>query len=52
MIANDQKFFRNEGYKDATTQIAKKLLSKNVDLDIILETTGLSKEELDKISVN
>ena len=56
MIANDQKFFRKEGYKegakDKTIQIAKNLLTKNVDLDIILETTGLSKEELNKISVN
>ena len=56
MIANDQKFFRNEGYKegakDKSIQIAKNMLKENISLDQISRLTGLSKEELNKISVN
>ena len=45
----DEEFYRKEGARDEKLQIAKNLLAKNIDLDIILETTGLTLEELDKI---
>ena len=30
-------------------EIAKKLLEKNIDIEIIIETTGITKEELETL---
>ena len=30
-------------------EIAKNLLSKNVDIDVIMNATGLTKEEIEKL---
>lgn len=38
--------------KQEKIETAKKLLKKNVSIDIILEATGLTKEELERIKVN
>ena len=40
------------GIKENQIETARKLLKKNVSIDIILEVTGLTKEELEKIKVN
>ena len=44
----------NDGIKEGISQrnieIAKKLLKKNVDINIISETTGLSLEEIDTLN--
>lgn len=46
----------NEGYENATKEnnfkIAKNLLSQNVDIDIIIKATGLTKEEINRIDIN
>ena len=38
-----------EGEKKAKIEIAKKLKAKNLDITIIIETTGLTKEEIEKL---
>lgn len=38
--------------KQEKIETARKLLKKNVSIDIILEVTGLTKEELERIKVN
>ncbi len=47
---------KNEGYedgaKDKTIEIAKKLLSSNVDIKIIIDSTGLTKEEIENLTSN
>ena len=40
------------GIKENQIETARKLLKKNVSIDIILEVTGLTKEELERIKVN
>ena len=40
------------GIKENQIETARKLLKKNVSIDIILEVTGLTKEELEKIKLN
>lgn len=40
------------GIKENQIETARKLLKKNVSIGIILEVTGLTKEELEKIKVN
>ena len=37
---------REEGREEEKIEIAENLLERNVDIDIIAESTGLSKEEL------
>ena len=49
MIANDQKFFRKEGYKDATIQIAKQMLKDNIPIENIIKYTGLSQKEVENL---
>ena len=39
-----------KGEKNAKTEIAKKLLNKGIGINIIIETTGLSEEEIKKIA--
>ena len=38
-----------EGSKQTKTEIAKNLLQAKVSEEIIIETTGITKEELDKL---
>ena len=38
-----------DGLKEKSIEIAKKLLAKKIDIEIIMETTGLSKEEIETI---
>jgi predicted transposase/invertase (TIGR01784 family) len=39
---------REEGQKEKAVEIAKSLLNKGISIDIIAETTGLAKEEIEK----
>ena len=39
----------DKGLHDSKMKIAKKLKEKNIDIDIIMETTGLTKEEIEKL---
>ncbi len=47
-----EKKGEEKGEKKAKIETAKKLLEKNVSIDIIVEATGLTKEELDNIKKN
>jgi len=38
-----------KGRKEEQKEIAKKLLEKNISIDIIIETTGLTEEEIEKL---
>lgn len=40
---------RVEGIVEGKIQIAKKMLEKNLDIELIMETTGLTKEEIEKV---
>jgi len=40
---------REEGEKRAKIEIAKKMLAKNSDIDMILEFTGLNTKEIEAI---
>ena len=40
---------REEGIVEGKIQIAKKMLEKNLDIELIMETTGLTKEEIEKV---
>ena len=39
----------NEGKTVEKIEIAKKLLQKKIDIDVIMEATGLSKEEIENL---
>ena len=53
----DEQFFkrmaekegREEGRKEANIEIAKKLLKKGMSIEEIVEITGLTKEEIEKL---
>ena len=38
-----------EGQKEKQLEVAKKLKEKNIDVTIIVEATGLTKEEVEKL---
>ena len=38
-----------EGKAENTVDIAKKMLNKNIDINLIIQCTGLSKEEIEKL---
>ena len=40
---------RKEGWDQRSIEIAKNLLQNNVDMSIILESTGLSKEQIEEL---
>lgn len=40
---------RAEGRAESMKIVAKKLLAKNMDIDSIIELTGLTKEEIEKL---
>ena len=42
----DRAVARHEGAMDNSKEIAKNLRDKNVDMSIIVETTGLSEEQI------
>ena len=44
-----EKIGEKNGKKEKTVEIAKKLLEKNIDIEIIIETTGITKEELETL---
>ena len=37
------------GRKEKSIEIAKNLLDKNIDIEVIIETTGITKEELERL---
>jgi predicted transposase/invertase (TIGR01784 family) len=48
-IERGRKEGKEEGKKEKAIEMAKKLKKKGIDVDIISETSGLSKEEIEKI---
>ena len=38
-----------EGQKDKARKVAKKLLENNINIEIIINSTGLTKEEIEKL---
>ena len=49
--ARDQgrKEGRKEGKAEEKLEIARKMLEKNADINFIIEVTGLTKEEIEKL---
>lgn len=45
----DQKATEDAGYYKEIKAVAKKLLQKKISIDIISQTTGLTKEEIEKL---
>lgn len=37
------------GSKEQSVKIARKMLEENLDIEIIVKTTGLTKEEIEKL---
>ena len=48
----DLKEAKDEGIKETKIETAKKLLDNNVDVDIIIDSTGLTKEEIENLKRN
>ena len=52
---NEQRMYeakrdgKNDGRKEEKAEIAKKMLEKNIDIELITEITGLTKEEILKL---
>jgi predicted transposase/invertase (TIGR01784 family) len=46
---NDIKYGKEEGKRETQLEIAKKLKEQNVDIEIIINATGLSKEEIENL---
>ena len=40
---------RAEGRSEGKIDVAKKMLEKNMDISLIIEVTGLTKEEIEKL---
>ena len=40
---------REEGREEEKLEIAENLLKRNVDIDVIVESTGLSKEKIEDL---
>ena len=51
-IAGSRKFGKEEGKKEAKIEIAKNMINKEMDLELISEITKISIEELKKIKKN
>ncbi len=47
-----EKKGREEGMQKGRAEVALRLLTKNISIDIISETTGLSVEEIEKLRKN
>lgn len=41
-----------EGRKEKSIEIAKSLLAQNIDIEVIIKCTGLTKEEIEKLKNN
>ena len=41
-----------KGRKEEQKEIAKKLLEENVDIEIIVKTTGLTREQIEELKFN
>ena len=49
-IANTERYYgKLEGIEETQQEIAKKLKEKGISIDIISETTSLSKEEIESL---
>jgi hypothetical protein len=48
-IYRDLKGVIDTAYYDGKTDVAKKLKDKGMDADFIIEMTGLTKDEVDKL---
>ena len=48
----DMKSMYSHGAKEQSVAIAKKMLEENLDIEIIIKTTGLTKEEIEKLKEN
>ena len=40
---------KEEGKKEANLETARKLIERGVDMDIIVEATGFSRQEIEKL---
>ena len=40
---------KNEGYEDRAIEIAKAMLRENIDINIIIKCTGLTKKQIEEI---
>ena len=40
---------KSEGRAEEKIDVAKKMLEKNIDISLIIEVTGLTKEEIEKL---
>lgn len=40
---------RDQGRAEGKIDVAKKMLEKNMDISFIIEVTGLTKEEIEKL---
>ena len=49
LTSNGEKIGEKHGELKKSKEIAKKLLEKNISIEIIEETTGLTKEEIEKL---
>jgi predicted transposase/invertase (TIGR01784 family) len=45
----DIKGYIDTAFHDGKAEVAKKLKDKGMDIDFIVETTGLTKQEIDKL---
>jgi len=48
-LTNLYQVGKSEGISEGMMKVAKKLLTKNMDVDYIIEATELSKEEIKRI---
>ena len=48
-IAQEREEGRNEGISYEKIKFAKKMLEKKMDIALIMEMTGLTKEEIEKL---
>lgn len=47
----DMNYAEEDGKKKKAREIAKKLLKKGVSIEIIVESTGLTKEEIEELAI-
>lgn len=45
----DEKFARTRARKEEKENIEKKMLAKDMDINLIIEITGLTKEEIENL---
>ena len=42
-------YYKETGYNEGKAEIAKKMKDENINIDMIIKITGLSKEEIEKL---